>query len=71
MQGDGFELLENYVEDPKALIKKTRAKLKKIPTTPLEDHQIRRSLTPVFEDMVEKLSVSSLLQPLPTFELDQ
>jgi predicted aminopeptidase len=41
----GFELSENYVEDLEALIRKTRAKLKKIPTTPLEDNQIRRSLT--------------------------
>jgi hypothetical protein len=35
----GFELSKNYVEDPEALIKKTRAKLNKIPTTPLEDNQ--------------------------------
>ena len=26
----GFDLLTNYVEDPKALIRRTRAKLKKV-----------------------------------------
>jgi hypothetical protein len=49
-----FELLTNYVENPKALFRKTRAKLKKIPTTSSEVNQIRRSLTPDFEAMADK-----------------
>jgi hypothetical protein len=47
----GFELPINYVENPKALIRRTRAKLKKAPTTSSEINQLRRSLTPDFEAM--------------------
>jgi hypothetical protein len=47
-------LPENFVDDPKALLKKTRAKLKKVLALELEDHRIRRSLTPEFEAMVQK-----------------
>ena len=50
----GFNLLTNYVEDPEALIRRTRAKLKKVSALELEDNQIRRSLTPNFEDMADK-----------------
>jgi len=42
----GFDLPTNYVEDPEALLKRTRAKLKKIPALKSEDNHIRRSLTP-------------------------
>jgi hypothetical protein len=31
-------LPENFVDDPEALLKKTRAKLKKVITLELEDH---------------------------------
>jgi hypothetical protein len=47
-------LPENFVDDPEALLKKTRAKLKKVLTLELEDSQIRRSLTPEFEAMAQK-----------------
>jgi hypothetical protein len=47
-------LLENFVDDPEALLNKTRAKLKKVLTLELEDHRIRRSLTPEFEAMAQK-----------------
>ena len=50
----GFDLLTNYVEDPKALIRRTRAKLKKVLALESEDNQTRRSLTPVFEAMANK-----------------
>jgi hypothetical protein len=50
----GFELLTNYVENPEALFRKTRAKLKKVPTTSSDVNQIRRSLTPYFEAMANK-----------------
>ena len=50
----GFDLLTNYVEDPEALIRRTRAKLKKASALELEDNQPRRSLTPVFEAMADK-----------------
>ena len=50
----GFDLPTNYVEDPVALIRRTRAKLKKTSTLKLEDNHIRRSLTPEFEDMANK-----------------
>ena len=47
----GFDLLTNYVEDLEALIRRTRAKLKKVSTLKLEDNHIRWSLTPEFEAM--------------------
>ena len=50
----GFDLSTNYVEDPEALIRRTRAKLKKVPALESEDNQIRRSLTPVFKAMADK-----------------
>ena len=50
----GFDLLTNYIEDPEALIRKTRAKLKKVPALKSEDNQIRWSLTPDFEAMADK-----------------
>ena len=50
----GFDLPTNYIEDPEALIRRTRAKLKKVPALESEDNQTRRSLTPVFEAMANK-----------------
>ena len=50
----GFNLSTNYVEDPKALIRRTRAKLKKVLASELEDNQTRQSLTPEFEAMADK-----------------
>jgi hypothetical protein len=50
----GFDLLTNYIEDPEALISRTRAKLKKVLALYLEDNQIRRSLTPIFKAMADK-----------------
>ena len=50
----GFDLLTNYVDDPKALLKRTKAKLKKVLAIELEYHQIRHSLTPEFEAMADK-----------------
>jgi hypothetical protein len=50
-----FDLLENFVENPEALLKRTKAKLKKVSALDQEDnHQIRRSLTPEFEAMANK-----------------
>ena len=50
----GFDLLTNYVEDLEALIRRTRAKLKKVPALELEDNQIGRSWIPEFEAMANK-----------------
>jgi hypothetical protein len=52
----GFARPTNYVEDPEAIIRKAREKLrkKKSPTTLLEEDQPRSSLTPVFEAMANK-----------------
>ena len=49
-----FDLPINYVEDPEALIRRTRAKLKKVLALESEDNQTRRSLAPVFEAMANK-----------------
>jgi hypothetical protein len=45
---------ENFVDDAEALLKNTRAKLKKVLALELEDHRIRRSLTPEFKAMAQK-----------------
>ena len=37
----GFHLLTNYVDDPEALLKRTKAKLKKVSALELEDNHIR------------------------------
>ena len=66
----GFDLPTNYIEDLDALIRRTRAKLKKVSALESEDNQTRRSLTLVFEAMADKTSVNSLLQLQPTFVLD-
>jgi hypothetical protein len=51
----GFDLSTNYVEDPEALIRRTRAKLKKVLALESKDNQQRRqSLTPEFEAMANK-----------------
>jgi hypothetical protein len=50
----GFDLLTNYVEDPEALFRRTKAKLKKISALESKDNQTRHSLTPVFEAMADK-----------------
>ena len=50
----GFDLLTNYIEDPEALIRRTRAKLKKVSALESKDNQIRRSLTLEFEAMANK-----------------
>jgi hypothetical protein len=42
----GFDLSENYLDDPEVLLRNTRAKLKKVLVVVLKDSQIRRSLTP-------------------------
>ena len=49
-----FDLSTNYVKDPKALIRRTRAKLKKVAALKSEDNHIRRSLTPEFEAMANR-----------------
>ena len=50
----GFDLPTNYVEDPEALIRRTRTKLKKVLALKLEDNHIRQSLTPEFEAMANR-----------------
>jgi hypothetical protein len=49
----GFDLPTNYLDDPDALLKRTRAKLKKVLTIVSKDNQIR-SLTLEFEAMANK-----------------
>ena len=50
----GFYLLTKYIEDLEALIRRTRAKLKKVPALESEDNHIRQSLTPEFEAMANR-----------------
>ena len=49
-----FDLSTNYVNNPKALLKRTKAKLKKVSALESEDNQIRRGLTPEFKAMANK-----------------
>jgi hypothetical protein len=50
----GFDLLTNYVENPEALLRRTKAELKKVSALESEDNQTRQSLTLVFEAMTDK-----------------
>ena len=50
----GFDLPTNYVDDPAALLKRTKAKLKKVSALESEDNQIRWSLTLELEAMANK-----------------
>ena len=50
----GFDLLTNYVDDPEALLKRTKAKLKKVSALESDDNHIRRSLSPEFEAMANR-----------------
>ena len=50
----GFDLSTNYVDDPKALLKRTKVKLKKVLALESEDNHIRQNLTPEFEAMADK-----------------
>ena len=49
-----FDLPTNYVDNPEVLLKRTKAKLKKVSALELEDNQIRQCLTPEFEPMADK-----------------
>ena len=53
----GFDLPINYIDDPEALLKRTKAKLKKV-------------LALESKDMADRTLRDSLLQPLPTSGLD-
>jgi hypothetical protein len=37
----GFNLPTNFIDDPKALLKRTKAKLKRVSALELEDNHIR------------------------------
>jgi hypothetical protein len=50
----GFNLPINFIDDSEALLKRTKAKLKRVPTLELKDNHIRQSLTPEFETMANK-----------------
>jgi hypothetical protein len=50
----GFNLPTNFIDDPEALLKRTKDKLKRVPALESEDNRIRRSLTPEFEAMANK-----------------
>jgi hypothetical protein len=50
----GFDLPTNYVEDLEALIRRPRAKLKKVLALESGDNQTRWTLTPIFEAMANK-----------------
>ena len=49
-----FDLPTNYVDDLEVLLKRTKAKLKKVLALGSKDNQIRRSLTLEFEAMANK-----------------
>jgi hypothetical protein len=60
-----FDLLDNFIDDPEALIRRTRAKLKRVQSSssssylkdlsdPEDTRTVFRSLTPEFDAMVNK-----------------
>ena len=51
----GFDLLENYIENPEALIRRTKVqKSKLVSTSASEEKQTKGCSTPVFETMADK-----------------
>jgi hypothetical protein len=50
----GFDFLENYTDNPEAILKKTKAMLKKVSIENSEVSQAKRNLAPEFEDMANK-----------------
>jgi hypothetical protein len=51
----GFDLLEDYTSNPKAILRKNRARLKKTSVVEtLGDSQAKRSLASEFEAMADK-----------------
>ena len=67
----GFHLPTYNVDDPEALLKRTKAKLKKVLALESEDNQIRQSLTPKFEAMADKTLCELSALTTPTSEPDQ
>jgi hypothetical protein len=49
-----FDLPTNFVDNPEALPRKTRAKLKRVSVLESEDNRTRRNLTPEFNAMANK-----------------
>jgi hypothetical protein len=49
-----FNLPTNFIDDPEALLNRTKAKLKRVSALELENNRIRQSLTPEFEAMANK-----------------
>jgi hypothetical protein len=50
----GFDFLENYTDNLEAILKKTRAKLKKVSIENSKVSQAKRNLAPEFEAVVNK-----------------
>jgi hypothetical protein len=50
----GFNLPTNFIDNPEALLKRTKAKLKRVSAFESEDNRIRQSLIPEFEAMANK-----------------
>jgi hypothetical protein len=50
----GFNLPTNFIDYPEALLKRTKAKLKRVSALESEDNCIRQSLTLEFEAMANK-----------------
>jgi hypothetical protein len=50
----GFDLPTNFSDDLEVLLKRTKAKLKRVSTLELEDNDIRQSLTLEFKAMANK-----------------
>ena len=48
-----FDLSTNYIDDPEALLRRTKAKLKKVLALESKDNQIKSS-TPKFEAMADE-----------------
>jgi hypothetical protein len=50
----GFNLPTNFIDDPEALLKRTKTKLKRVPALESKGNRIRWSLTLEFEAMANK-----------------
>jgi hypothetical protein len=68
----GFNLPINFIDDLEALLKRTKAKLKRVSALESEYNRIRRSLTPEFEVMANKSNQGCYSTPhFPVFTLGE
>jgi hypothetical protein len=57
----GFNLPTNFTDDPEALLKRTKSKLKRVSALESEDNRIRQSLNQNLKPWLTRVFMNSLL----------